>query len=96
MNSKNRTFLLGDPCVRPKMIPRRAPEVYCEEGSLAGATLSTNGHIVIGIMQKADGPITAERSADDMKDWCEWRKSQGYRSGMGTIFVEVASINKIN
>lgn len=94
-----RTFdvlVIGDPCIHPKMIPRQAPEVYCEGDSLVGATLSTNGHIVIGMMQKADGPITAMRSADDMKDWCDWRKSQGNRNGMGTIFIDVASINKIH
>jgi len=93
-----RTFdvlVIGDPCINPKKIPRRAPEVRCEDGALTGATLSTNGHIVIGMMQKENGPITAMRSAGDMKAWCDWRKSQGYQSGMGTIFVEVASINKI-
>merc|ERR1712079_136328 len=30
-----------------------------------------------------------------IKERCESRKSSGYRSGMGTIFVDVASINPI-
>ena len=37
--------------MHPERIPRRAPEVYCQNGKLAGATRSTNDHIVIGMLQ---------------------------------------------
>merc|ERR1712209_120104 len=30
--------VIGDPCVHPERIPSRAPEVYCENGRLVGAT----------------------------------------------------------
>merc|ERR1712012_984290 len=31
-------LVIGDPCVHPERIPSRAPEVYCENGRLVGAT----------------------------------------------------------
>jgi len=88
-------LVIGDPCIEPAKIPVRAPEVRCVDGKLADATLSTNGHIVIGLMQRNNGPLSPARTAGDISTWCEDRKKQGYRSGMGTIFVEVASINTI-
>ena len=84
----------GNPCVHPERIPARAPEVYCERGELAGATKSRNGHIVIGLMQEGRERGAYYR-ANMIEGRCSSRKSQGYRSGMGTIFVEVASINPI-
>jgi len=88
-------LVIGDPCIEPTKIPVSAPEVRCVKGKLADATLSTNGHIVIGLMQRKNGPLTPARTAADMSAMCKSRKSEGYRSGMGTIFVEVASINTI-
>jgi len=88
-------LVIGNPCVHPERIPRRAPEVYCSSsGELVGAKLSNLGHIVIGLIQEGQ-TRGAYYSADMIKERCESRKSSGYRSGMGTIFVDVASINPI-
>merc|ERR1712156_172888 len=86
-------LVIGDPCVHPERIPSRAPEVYCQNGKLAGATRSTNDHIVIGMLQTEEN---SRNQASRISNRCSRRKNQGYRSGMGTIFVEVASINPIN
>merc|ERR1711973_1081423 len=82
-------LVIGDPCVHPERIPSRAPEVYCQNGRLVGATRSTNDHIVIGMLQSGGG----YNQASQISNRCQRRKNQGYRSGMGRIFVEVASIN---
>merc|ERR1712045_1002321 len=88
-------LVIGNPCVHPERIPRRAPEVYCSSsGELVDAKLSNMGHIVIGLIQEGQ-TRGAYYSADMIKKRCESRKSSGYRSGMGTIFVDVASINPI-
>ena len=89
-------LFLGDPCVHPEQIPSRAPEVYCQSGRLVGATRSTNDHIVIGMFQNNERYVYGNNQASQISNRCSRRKSQGYRSGMGRIFVEVASINPIN
>ena len=85
---------LGDPCVHPQRIPRRAPEVRCVGGRLEGATRSAHDHVVIGAMQT--GEQTTYYKAEMVDGRCRARKQAGYRSGMGRIFVEVASINPIS
>jgi len=85
-------LVIGDPCIHPNRIPTRAPELQCENGRLAGAYRSRGGHIVIGMLQE---PQTSHYQARMISDQCARRKRQGYRSGMGKIFVEVASINPI-
>jgi len=89
-------LVIGDPCVHPERIPSRAPEVYCQNGRLVGATRSTNDHIVIGMFQNQERYVYGNNQASQISNRCSRRKSQGYRSGMGRIFVEVASINPIN
>jgi len=88
-------LVIGDPCKDPTKIPAAAPEVRCVDGKLADATLSTNGHIVIGLMQRKNGPLSPARTAADMSAQCDGRRKNKYRWGMGTIFVDVASINPI-
>jgi len=94
--SSFQVFVYGDPCVHPERIPRRAPEVYCQNGRLVGATRSVNDHIVIGMVQSGQRYIYGNNDANQISNRCTRRKNQGYRSGMGRIFVEVASINPIN
>ena len=91
-------FLLfsGDPCVHPERIPSRAPEVYCQNGRLVGATRSSQDHIVIGMVQSGQRYAFGNYAASQISNRCTRRKNQGYRSGMGRIFIEVASINPIN
>merc|ERR1711962_432660 len=90
-------LVIGNPCLHPERIPRRAPEVRCNSnGDLIGATRSRNGHIVIGMAQERGSNRGARYSADMIEGRCARRKSQGYRNGMGTIFVDVASINPIS
>lgn len=91
-------LVIGNPCINPSKIPSRAPEVYCKKGELAGATKSDNGYIIIGMAQSASA-IAAHRGgkqAASIKGRCEYRASQGFQSGMGKIFIEVASINRIS
>jgi len=97
LGGRNQTFdalVIGNPCVHPERIPRSAPEVRCTSGGdLIGATTSRNGHIVIGLAQERGG--SGYYTADMIDGHCADRKSRGYRSGMGTIFQDVASINPI-
>jgi len=86
-------LVIGDPCIKPEKIPRAASELTCKNGVLQGATKSKNGHIVIGLVQPNDTP--AQFSATSKKQQCDNRKKNGYRWGMGKIFVNVASINPI-
>ena len=90
------SFFSGDPCVHPERIPSRAPEVYCQNGRLVGATRSNHDHIVIGMVQSEQRYVFGNYQASQISNRCTRRKNQGYRSGMGSIFVEVASINPIN
>ena len=90
------TAYLGDPCVQPERIPRRAPEVRCVGGRLEGATRSAHDHVVIGVMQTGERGQTTYYKAEMVDGRCRARKQAGYRSGMGRIFVEVASINPIS
>jgi len=85
-------LVIGDPCVQSQRIPRRAPEVRCVNGRLEGATRSARDHVVIGLMQTGEQTYYTAEMVDTR---CRARKQAGYRSGMGRIFVEVASINPI-
>ena len=79
------------------MIPWQAPEVRCENNQLVGATRSTNGHIVIGLLSReVDFAQRSYYRAPMLNQRCQGRKQNGYRNGMGRIFVEVASINPID
>jgi len=89
-------LVIGDPCVQPERIPRRAPEVRCVGGRLEGATRSAHDHVVIGVMQTGERGQTTYYKAEMVDSRCRARKQAGYRSGMGRIFVEVASINPIS
>jgi len=89
-------LVIGDPCVHPERIPSQAPEVYCQNGRLVGATRSSQDHIVIGMVQSGQRYAFGNFEASQISNRCTRRKNQGYRSGMGRIFVEVASINPIN
>ena len=97
LSSITLTYIIGDPCSRSNMIPWQAPEVRCENNQLVGATRSTNGHIVIGLLRtEVDLAQRSYYRAPMLNQRCQGRKQNGYRNGMGRIFVEVASINPIN
>jgi len=85
-------LVIGNPCIHPERIPARAPELVCENGELLGAYRSRGGHVVIGMLRE---PQNTYYNARMIAGRCERRKQEGYRSGMGRIFVEVASINPI-
>ena len=87
---------LGNPCAHPERIPSQAPEVHCENGELVGATKSDNGYIIIGMLQSREFQRSrGYYEASMISSRCQNRARQGYRSGMGRIFIEVASINPI-
>jgi len=88
-------YVIGDPCINPGKIPREASELTCRNGILQGVTKSAHGHVVIGIVQPNDTPAESSASSKDMQKRCYDRKKNGYKWGMGKIFVEIASINPI-
>eukprot|EP00240_Pyramimonas_obovata_P012487 CAMPEP_0118939882 /NCGR_PEP_ID=MMETSP1169-20130426/30095_1 /TAXON_ID=36882 /ORGANISM="Pyramimonas obovata, Strain CCMP722" /LENGTH=243 /DNA_ID=CAMNT_0006884247 /DNA_START=1 /DNA_END=732 /DNA_ORIENTATION=+ len=91
-------LVYGDPCVDPSRIPEEAPDVSCDgDGQLEKATLSDGGHVIIGMLQPLpSGPSAVANDVDQrIEDMCRERQQEGYRSGMGTIFVTVANINPL-
>lgn len=87
-------LVLGNPCEKDaNKIPVRAPDATCDGQTLTKATYSDNGFVIIGLLQD----LTNISAQDEIQvaDHCEKRAKTGYKSGMGTIFREVASINPI-
>jgi len=95
-----RTFnflVIGNPCQDSGVIPASAPDVTCVDGKLEKATYSTNGYAIVGMLQDYD---TSKHSTDENEvlgggtlSKCESRAQDGYHSGMGQIFREVAAID---
>jgi len=88
-------FVIGDPCLNPSKIPREASELTCKNGVLQGAMKSTNGHVVIGMVQSNDTPAENSAASAQQLERCDNRKKTGYKWGMGKIFVDIAKINPI-
>jgi hypothetical protein len=91
------TFLvIGDPCVKGELPPdlvEQAPDVTCSGGKLDASTYSDGGHVIIGLLQQ---PGAADAvAAKTLDGQCAERAATGTTSGMGKIFIEVASINPI-
>jgi hypothetical protein len=84
-----------DPSVRTSLA-ESAPDVVCDcakgDGpcSLVNATLSEQGHPIIGLLHKT-------RAGEDLSAQanCDAREDGGFRSGMGLIFRKVAEINPV-
>jgi len=87
-------LVLGNPCQKDSsLIPVQAPDAKCNGEELVKATYSDNGYVIIGLLQD----LTNKSAQDEVQvaDHCTHRANTGYRSGMGTIFREVAGINPI-
>jgi len=84
-------------------IPFEAPAIECEGNKLQNAIRSDGGHIIIGMYftgsygddQYIDYETMVDRNGNSLKGACENRAKQGYNSGMGAIFQQVARLNKI-
>jgi len=88
-------LVLGNPClVDGSLIPRQAPDAKCNGEELVKATESDNGFVIIGLLQ--DLSRTPPQVDIQVATHCHERALGGYRSGMGTIFREVADINPIS
>jgi len=88
-----RFMVIGNPCDKASQIPYEAPEVRCQEGRLLGAPMSDNGYVIIAMFFDDLGePANKEEM---FKEHCEDRAAQGYNSGMGEIFRQVAGISQI-
>ena len=91
--STTKKFLvMDDPCKKSGCnIPAEAPEVVCSEGSLNDATTSENGKVIIGPFFDSvpNGAQFNTRSGVDTQ--CKERAEDGFHSGMGQIFREVAT-----
>jgi len=88
-------LVLGDPCeVNGTLIPRSAPDANCDDEQLIKGTKSDHGFVIIGLLQEL--PSTPSQVDIQVASHCEDRAIGGYRSGMGTIFREVAGINPIS
>lgn len=95
--SKKYNFLvIGDPCIDPTKIPfSSTPELKCSNGEkssgkLLNSLLSDNGKVIIGLFHNSNKSKNLE-----LEKKCIARKEQGFQSGMGKIFRQVAAINKI-
>jgi len=102
-----KVLVIGNPCTNPSKIPKSASEVKCnDDGQLKGATKSDNGFIIIGMAQSSksirdlikEKRIRSNRikKASSTKGRCDARARKGFQSGMGKIFIDVASINLIS
>jgi len=89
-------LVLGDPCLMPNAdskIPAAAPDAICQGDTFVKATHSDNGYVIIGLLQDLS---QLQRNDENLvSQHCASRADQGYQSGMGTIFREVAEINPI-
>lgn len=92
--------VIGNPCKNPEAVPSSAPDVNCKGEQLVKATLSDNGHIIIGMFfelgveEHSDGNV-GSTDQQEMNGQCQQRAASGYNSGMGRIFREVASISPV-
>merc|ERR1719502_249101 len=88
-------LVYGNPCTDPSQIPEEAPDVRCSGGKLIGATLSDKGHIIVGMLHTASTDTASRQTVTSVGEMCQQRAASGYQSGMGKIFIDVASINPI-
>lgn len=92
--------VIGNPCKNPSAIPSSAPDVNCQSEQLVKATLSDNGHIIIGmffepgIPEHSDAAVSSRDQAEST-DSCQARADAGHNSGMGMIFRLVAGISPV-
>lgn len=102
--------VMGNPCNNPSAfhetyvdpfsgrtttIPEQAPEVKCAaDGSLEGATLSDNGHILMSVFFADVGQAGNQQS--DFMSACQDRAANGYKSGMGLVFRQVAGASPLS
>ena len=97
-------LVIGDPCVHgplPMYLARQAPDVTCgADGHLDAATFSDGGYVVVGLLQSHDSSTTGNATSSvansaTFDTRCAQRAAMGTTSGMGKIFIDVASINPI-
>lgn len=93
-------LVIGNPCLGngAGQIPAEAPDVWCEGHELAGATISDNGYVIFGMLHQhgEDGTAGSDSMGNDIQGKCQQRETQGFQSGMGQIFIEVANISPIH
>ena len=90
-------LVIGDPCLDPQAkIPYQAPEVTCDPNTrtLDGAIYSDHGFVILSMFYPFDAS-QRHQTDDEYSHHCKRRADQGYNSGMGEIFREVAGISKI-
>lgn len=90
-------LVIGDPCLDPQAkIPYQAPEVTCDPntGTLDGAIYSDHGFVILSMFYPFDAS-QRHQTDDEYSYHCKRRAENGYNSGMGEIFREVAGISKI-
>lgn len=88
-------MVIGNPCADPDKVPTQAPEIGCTNGELDGATKSDHGYIIIGMLHTGSEATKPAFAEAELTAECAERRAAGYRSGMGTIFREVALISEI-
>jgi len=88
-------LVIGDPCSDPDGIPEAAPELTCKNGRLEGAIRSDNDFIIIGMLHQETVDQPVGHSDAEIQGACKSRAAQGFQSGMGKIFIEVANINPV-
>lgn len=78
-------------------LKEEAPEIQCDsDGSLVGAYLSDRGHPILGMFfTDADTNSKPFTDASQYNAQCASREDNGYNSGMGQVFHQVAMISPI-
>lgn len=83
-------LVINDPCGGSCTMPNEAPEVTCSGGSLAGATKSDGGKVIIGPFF-GSGSGAHDATEPELVAHCKERAEDGWQGGMGEIFRDVAS-----
>jgi len=97
-------FVIGDPCKNGGSIPdslkKDAPELECDGGKLKGATMSDAGHVIIGMLFDENSDGTCGNAGGEFEtqvsQGCKERVHDVNKSGMGSIFIDLAKINPVH
>jgi len=87
------TEVIDDPEYRAQQVTLQmaAPEIRCDAASLAGATLSDHGHVILTLFHE-DDPSLGAQSEHTYDQQCNSRSSG---AGMGPIFRTLAGVNPL-
>lgn len=85
--------VIDDPDYRAQQMTLQmaAPELRCDGATLAGATLSDNGHVILTMFHEDDSSM----GANNEHDFDAMCANRGASAGMGPIFRTFAGVNPL-